>query len=416
MLQALRDPLRVFTDYAVQPVSYIVFADGSRYYAKNGSTGVIEYSDTDPLNVLNYVVSEATGKDVIVVKGAYNLRGRVWVINKPDLVVLGYGATIVNGGVRLEGAHGTFFAGFTFTYGAPGVPCIHRKTTIYSTIADIYMQNVDIGIVEESTDKVNIVNRAYNIHIEWANTVGARFANSGLAGNNLNTYYGLFIHGGGTGVEFTGPDPNNPQNQGNQFFGLWLEDLQTGIKYYNALRTTIYGVWFEKNTNYDIDIGQGGYNLVVLGVLYPARGPTVNNPYGRAYSIYHNDIIAGSITPGRICGQTGCGDSNPYILLPDNIVFNIGRGYAFRFWQNGGADGELRMWFDARTKRAIIRAMADPGIVLGTAGGRVDKITMYPHTSLPSTDDEGSLRLYYDGTSYKLCVYAGGSWKCTTLS
>ena len=34
------------------PVSYIVFTDGSKYYAKNGSTGIIEYSDVDASNVI----------------------------------------------------------------------------------------------------------------------------------------------------------------------------------------------------------------------------------------------------------------------------------------------------------------------------------------------------------------------------
>jgi peptidoglycan/xylan/chitin deacetylase (PgdA/CDA1 family) len=35
--------------------SYIIFADGTNYYAKNGSTGIIEYSDANVVNVLNYV-------------------------------------------------------------------------------------------------------------------------------------------------------------------------------------------------------------------------------------------------------------------------------------------------------------------------------------------------------------------------
>jgi len=403
----------------ISTASYIVYTDGSKYYAKNGSSGQIEYSDTDPLNVLNYVVDKTSAKDVIVVRGTYNLGGRVWIINKGDLTILGYGASITNGGVRLDSAHRTLFAGFMFINGASGVPCIHRKTTTYSTIADIYMQNVDIGIVEESTSQINIVNRAYNIHIEWANTVGVRFTNSAQLGNNLNTYYGLFIHGGGTGIEFIGPDPNNPQNQGNQFFGLWLEDLKTGIKYYNGLRTAIYGGWFENNSNYDIDIGEGGWHLVIFGVLFPLQWfLKINNPYNKVYTIYHNgiDMRYSGITPFKVCGQNGCDDNNPYIRLPNDLVFNIGRGYAFRFWQGGAVDGELRIWFDSSTKKAFISAMTDPGIVLGVVGGRVDKITMYPYTSLPSSDEEGSLRLYYDGVNYKICVYLGGAWKCAVLS
>ena len=406
-------------NFLVETASYIVFTDGTNYYVKNGRTGKIDYYDTDPLNVLNYVVSNANAKDVIVVNGTFNLNGKVWTINKTDLTIFGYGATITNGGVVLQSADRTIFAGFKFLNGASDIPCIHRITTVYSTIADIHMQNVDIGIIEESTDKVNIVNRAYNIHIEGANTVGVRFVNSGQLGNNLNTYYGLFMHGGGTGVEFTGTDPNNPQNQGNQFFGLWAEDFQTGIKNYNALRTIIYGAWFENNSNYDVDIGQGGWHLVIFGILFPVWQPLkINNPYNKVYTIYHNDIDMkySGITPLRICGQNGCDENNPYIQLPDNLIFNIKRGEAYKIWQNGAIDGELRIWFDPSTQEAIIMALKDPGIILGIAGGRVDKITMYPYTTLPSSDDEGSLRLYYDGTNYKLCVYVGGAWKCTVVS
>jgi hypothetical protein len=66
MLQSLRDPLKVFTDFALEPVSYIVFAVDGRYYAKNGSTGMIEFSDTDATKVIQYAIDNAKG--VIVVK------------------------------------------------------------------------------------------------------------------------------------------------------------------------------------------------------------------------------------------------------------------------------------------------------------------------------------------------------------
>jgi len=46
--------------------SYIVFTDGSKYYAKNGSTGMIEYSDTNASKVIQYAIDNAKG--VIVVR------------------------------------------------------------------------------------------------------------------------------------------------------------------------------------------------------------------------------------------------------------------------------------------------------------------------------------------------------------
>jgi len=53
-------------NYLVDTASYIVFTDGTNYYAKNGSTGIIEYSDVDASKVIQYAVDNA--KDIIVVK------------------------------------------------------------------------------------------------------------------------------------------------------------------------------------------------------------------------------------------------------------------------------------------------------------------------------------------------------------
>ena len=59
------------------PASYIVFTDGVKYYAKNGSTGIIEYSDTDASNVIQYAIDNtvASGKwgTVHLADGVYNL-------------------------------------------------------------------------------------------------------------------------------------------------------------------------------------------------------------------------------------------------------------------------------------------------------------------------------------------------------
>jgi hypothetical protein len=83
VLQVLRDPLKVFTDFAVKPVSYIVFTDGVRYYAKNGSTGVIEYSDTDATKVIQYAIDKTVEKDywgtVFLKAGVYYLTDTIYL-------------------------------------------------------------------------------------------------------------------------------------------------------------------------------------------------------------------------------------------------------------------------------------------------------------------------------------------------
>jgi hypothetical protein len=98
MLQALRDPLRVFTDYVVNPASYIVFTDGSKYYVKNGSTGVVEYSDTDASNVIQYAVNQANalgGGKVFIARGTYVVRRTVQVKSNVVLEGEGIDATVL---------------------------------------------------------------------------------------------------------------------------------------------------------------------------------------------------------------------------------------------------------------------------------------------------------------------------------
>jgi hypothetical protein len=58
--------------YLVDTASYIVSTDGTEYYAKNGSTGAIEYSDTDASNVIQYAVNNAPdGGKVLIRSGTY---------------------------------------------------------------------------------------------------------------------------------------------------------------------------------------------------------------------------------------------------------------------------------------------------------------------------------------------------------
>jgi hypothetical protein len=89
MLQVLRDPLRVFTDFAVQPASYIIFKDGDRYYAKNGRTGMIELSSGDANTVIQYAIdSLPNGGRITLKRGVYYLSDTI-VLRNPAIVLEG---------------------------------------------------------------------------------------------------------------------------------------------------------------------------------------------------------------------------------------------------------------------------------------------------------------------------------------
>jgi len=69
---------------AVQPASYIVYTDGSKYYAKNGSTGIVEYSDADASNVIQYAINSlpSYGGKIFIKAGTYILSKTVGLFGK----------------------------------------------------------------------------------------------------------------------------------------------------------------------------------------------------------------------------------------------------------------------------------------------------------------------------------------------
>jgi len=76
----------------VEEASYIVFTDGSKYYAKNGSTGMIEYSGTDASSVIQYAIDKtnASGGGIVHLRaGRYNLSSSI--VMKSGVILQGEG-------------------------------------------------------------------------------------------------------------------------------------------------------------------------------------------------------------------------------------------------------------------------------------------------------------------------------------
>lgn len=70
----IRDPSRVFTDFVYTPASYIIFKSGGKIYAKNGSSGEIEYSGVDAGEVIQNVIDKlTTGGRIFVRTGEYTI-------------------------------------------------------------------------------------------------------------------------------------------------------------------------------------------------------------------------------------------------------------------------------------------------------------------------------------------------------
>jgi hypothetical protein len=81
----------------VEPASYIVFTDGSKYYAKNGSTGMIEFTDTDFVNLMDSVMNAlpAQGGKVFIKAGTYkvtrSVNSLILINSRSNVVIEGEG-------------------------------------------------------------------------------------------------------------------------------------------------------------------------------------------------------------------------------------------------------------------------------------------------------------------------------------
>jgi len=78
--------------YPTQPASYIIFKSGSTYYAKNSSTGEVDYSGTSASSVINSAISAlgSEGGTIFIRAGYYYLTSSI-SISKDDVSIIGEG-------------------------------------------------------------------------------------------------------------------------------------------------------------------------------------------------------------------------------------------------------------------------------------------------------------------------------------
>jgi len=87
----------------VSGYSYIVFVDGSTYYAKNGLTGAIDYSGTNATTVIQSVFDQ-NSSSVFFKAGPYDLDGNTVTANVPIIICGECKNTIIIGGtIKIEG-------------------------------------------------------------------------------------------------------------------------------------------------------------------------------------------------------------------------------------------------------------------------------------------------------------------------
>lgn len=80
------------SDYAIEQCDYVFWEDEGNYFAKNGTTGEIEYSASDLTQILNDIISRSTdGLFLCFKKGVYLLSSTVNILEKNDIRIVGAG-------------------------------------------------------------------------------------------------------------------------------------------------------------------------------------------------------------------------------------------------------------------------------------------------------------------------------------
>jgi len=119
LLNAVKPQLLQMPEITQQPYSYIIYKDGTNYYAKNGSTGQIDFSGTDANTVVNNVLNSLSSGSILF-KGDFSSltlqisnKGRISIVfDKIGRIVVDnchegieLHGNVVNNGVLINDSH-----------------------------------------------------------------------------------------------------------------------------------------------------------------------------------------------------------------------------------------------------------------------------------------------------------------------
>jgi hypothetical protein len=320
--------------------SYIVFTDGLKYYAKNGSTGIIEYSDTDASNVIQYAINSlpSYGGKIFIKAGTYILLKTVGLFGKryDTLLIQGEGmrATVL----KLAGNVNSDMLHFTPPSGAVMTPVIIRDLGIDGNKANNTSGN---GIVIEDAaccviERIRVINVAG--HGVWlkAGSIARGYYNyirdNEIVGNNgdgikidynidSNIIIGnLIANNGGNGIR--------TDVGWNLIVGNYIASNTVNIYLYgdNNHLTKIVGNHISESLQENIKIeavGTPSFYIVIVGnvIAYPGRSAT-NYQYSSVKIINARRIlIANNVFaydyPKYVIEESGIADLN---IITDNIL------------------------------------------------------------------------------------------------
>jgi hypothetical protein len=232
-----------------EEASYIVFTDTTgKYFAKNGKTGKIEYSDTNASNVIQYALSSMSGGGRLVIKdGIYYISQPLLFNYDSDIIIEGSSAIIVptNSNITIFDLRASSFgAGYRLytavksirfwnQYGVTDVTAIKVTNRTASMIVQNVVVDLATAVVVEGAESAFIAfNNLYTkgdgvvLNVADSHIIGNRigYGSRGIVGSvGGSIIEGNFIWGmSGNGIEIVGDK--------NIIIGNHIEDCLNGIQ------------------------------------------------------------------------------------------------------------------------------------------------------------------------------------------
>ena len=326
--------------------SYLIWTDGTNYYAKNGSTGKVDYSGTNG-NQLFYNVFNATisGGTVKISVGNFNLTGTEIKISKQIKIEgSGFGTQLY------QGSNNTLF---NFTSWGNTIQDINIGLNSYqsgnsgillynshfNTLKDIYIKGGYYGIYLHGSLGNSLTNIIMTDNLGfYATTNDAQYRiysdDFGIYAGNANQYTNIQIAGGNNGIYISGDNEEGNININGGYIEI-LDGVGLTLKNTNT-PSNLNGMHFETG-NEDILIDNS--HSVVLNNIFSLNNVRVmNTPVTIIGGAFENVYIYANASLTQVGSpRYGVSMGGKLYDYSDSSTFyteDVSKNGGFEYWDN----------------------------------------------------------------------------------
>lgn len=358
----------------VETASYIIFKDGSTIFAKNGTTGAIDYSGSNTSQIIQNALNEHGV--ILILNALYSLTSRITIPSDTFLQAESWATILANDGttldyfINIDGAKNVTISGFSVdvndnSNGGTGIYANNShnilicQNNVYN--ADGHAIFIDASVGQVSSDVRVINNKVYDAA---KYCVQLRRVCNGIVSNNcfnnvqtaeIGNYGGICVW---TGCEQITVDSNNLQggeyavrtdgnfisisdnNINHSYYGVYVFGNKTQVSG-NTVYNTSIGIavngWSESQGHYTVIDGNIVYYCDEEGIQVNGKtdwnitGIVISNNViayvslsagtdaGIETSYLFGDVIVGNYASSSDYYGVRCASGGEHIILGNNL-------------------------------------------------------------------------------------------------